>query len=37
MIAIAEKIIAQKETDFDPTEFQDRYEVALRDLIAKML
>ncbi|MEJ0061150.1 MAG: Ku protein [Terricaulis sp.] len=35
MIAIAEKIIAQKETDFDPTEFQDRYEDALRDLIAK--
>jgi DNA end-binding protein Ku len=35
MIAIAEKIIAQKETEFDPTEFQDRYEDALRDLIAK--
>jgi DNA end-binding protein Ku len=35
MIAIAEKIIAQKETDFDPSEFQDRYEDALRDLIAK--
>jgi DNA end-binding protein Ku len=35
MIAIAEKIIAQKETEFDPTEFQDRYEDALRELIAK--
>lgn len=33
MIAIAEKIIAQKETDFDPSEFTDRYEDALRELI----
>lgn len=33
MIAIAEKIIAQKETEFDATQFNDRYEEALRDLI----
>lgn len=33
MIAIAEKIIAQKETDFDPSVFADRYEEALRELI----
>lgn len=33
MIAIAEKIIAQKETDFDATQFNDRYEEALRELI----
>ncbi|MGE0533088.1 MAG: Ku protein [Hyphomonadaceae bacterium] len=33
MIAIAEKIIAQKETDFDSANFDDRYEDALRDLI----
>ncbi|HVZ99033.1 MAG TPA: Ku protein [Caulobacterales bacterium] len=35
MIAIAEKIIAQKETEFDPEDFQDRYEDALRELIEK--
>lgn len=34
MIQIAEKIIAQKSTDFDPSEFDDRYEDALRELIA---
>ena len=33
MIAIAEKIIAQKETEFDASNFDDRYENALRDLI----
>jgi DNA end-binding protein Ku len=33
MIAIAEKIIAQKVADFDPEEFTDRYEDALRELI----
>ncbi|MBI1211288.1 MAG: Ku protein [Alphaproteobacteria bacterium] len=33
MIAIAEKIIAQKEEDFDPTQFDDRYEDALKALI----
>ncbi|MES1202123.1 MAG: Ku protein [Pseudomonadota bacterium] len=37
MIAIAEKIIAQKETEFDPEEFQDRYEDALRDLIDRKM
>ena len=35
MIAIAGKIIAQKEGDFDPTEFNDRYEDALRELIER--
>jgi len=35
MVAIAEKIISQKEADFDPEEFEDRYEDALRELIAK--
>ena len=33
MVAIAEKIIDQKAADFDPTQFDDRYEDALRDLI----
>jgi DNA end-binding protein Ku len=33
MIAIAEQIIAQKEAPFDPAEFTDRYEDALRALI----
>jgi DNA end-binding protein Ku len=35
MIAIAEKIIAQKESSFDPGKYKDRYEKALRDLITK--
>ena len=35
MLAIAEKIIEQQEAKFDPTEFKDRYEDALRDLIAR--
>ena len=33
MLAIAEKIIDQQSGDFDPAEFTDRYEEALRDLI----
>jgi DNA end-binding protein Ku len=33
MVAIAEKIIGQKEGDFDPTTFRDRYDEALKDLI----
>jgi DNA end-binding protein Ku len=33
MIDIARKIIEQKEGDFDPEEFTDRYEEALRSLI----
>jgi DNA end-binding protein Ku len=33
MVAIAEKIIEQQEGPFDPSEFKDRYEDALRDLI----
>ena len=35
MIAIARKIIEQKEGPFDPSEFVDRYEAALKDLIAQ--
>ncbi len=33
MVEIAARIIAQKEADFDPSEFRDRYDEALRDLI----
>jgi DNA end-binding protein Ku len=33
MITIAEKIMSQKEADFDPDRFEDRYESALRKLI----
>jgi DNA end-binding protein Ku len=33
MIAIAEKIMGQKEADFDADRFEDRYETALRALI----
>jgi DNA end-binding protein Ku len=35
MLEIAEKIIAQQEAEFDPSEFKDRYEDALRDLIKR--
>jgi DNA end-binding protein Ku len=35
MIDIAEKIIEQKEGDFEPDKFKDRYETALRDLIRR--
>ena len=35
MLQIAEKIIAQQEGKFDPTHFKDRYEDALRELIAR--
>lgn len=35
MLQIAEKIIEQQEAKFDPSEFKDRYEDALRDLIAR--
>src|ERR1700704_4035435 len=35
MLQIAEEIIEQQEAKFDPTEFKDRYEDALRDLIAR--
>jgi DNA end-binding protein Ku len=34
MIAIAEKIIDQREGPFDPSQFVDRYEDALKKLIA---
>jgi DNA end-binding protein Ku len=34
MIAIAEKIIDQREKPFDPSQFVDRYEQALKTLIA---
>jgi DNA end-binding protein Ku len=35
MLEIAEKIIEQQQAEFDPTDFKDRYEDALRDLIAR--
>ena len=35
MLDIAEKIIEQQAAEFDPTEFKDRYEDALRALIAR--
>lgn len=35
MVEIADKIIAQLEGPFDPSEFRDRYEEALRDLISR--
>jgi DNA end-binding protein Ku len=35
MLQIAEKIIAQQQAVFDPTHFKDRYEDALRELIAR--
>src|SRR5262249_30808879 len=35
MVEIAEKIIAQMEGPFDPSKFTDRYEEALRKLIAQ--
>jgi DNA end-binding protein Ku len=35
MIEIARKIIEQKEGDFEPQKFEDRYENALRDLIRR--
>ncbi|MBD7941427.1 non-homologous end joining protein Ku [Brevundimonas guildfordensis] len=33
MVEIAARIIAQKEADFDPTVFKDRYDDALREMI----
>lgn len=35
MLDIAEKIIEQQAAEFDPSEFKDRYEDALRELIAR--
>ena len=35
MLAIAEKIIEQQEGDFEPSKFDDRYEEALKALIAE--
>jgi DNA end-binding protein Ku len=35
MLQIAEKIIAQQQAKFDPRHFKDRYEDALRELIAR--
>jgi len=35
MIEIARKIIEQKEGDFEPSKFEDRYETALRELIRR--
>jgi DNA end-binding protein Ku len=34
MVVIAKQIIAQSEAPFEPSEFRDRYEEALRDLVA---
>lgn len=34
MVEIAGRIIAQKEAEFDPTQFKDRYDDALREMIA---
>ncbi len=37
MVEIAERIISQKEAEFDPADFHDRYDEALREMIkAKM-
>ncbi|WP_428156252.1 Ku protein [Brevundimonas sp.] len=33
MVEIASRIIAQKDTEFDPTRFKDRYDDALREMI----
>jgi DNA end-binding protein Ku len=33
MVDIATRIIAQKEADFDPSEFKDRYDEALKEMI----
>jgi DNA end-binding protein Ku len=33
MVEIATRIIGQKEADFDPSEFKDRYDEALREMI----
>ena len=33
MVDIATRIIAQKEADFDPSEFRDRYDEALKEMI----
>jgi len=35
MLDIAEKIIEQQGADFDPTQFKDRYEDALRELVER--
>jgi DNA end-binding protein Ku len=35
MVDIAEKIIEQQEGPFEPDQFEDRYENALRDLIRR--
>ena len=35
MLEIAEKIIEQQAAKFDPSDFEDRYETALRDLIKR--
>jgi DNA end-binding protein Ku len=33
MVEIAERLIAQKEAEFDPTQFKDRYDEALREMV----
>ena len=37
MLQLAEKLIEQKETDFDPKKYEDRYELALMEMIKQKL
>ena len=37
MLQLAEKLIEQKETEFDPKKYEDRYEVALMHMIKEKL
>jgi DNA end-binding protein Ku len=37
MLELAEKLIQQKETEFDPKNYEDRYEIALMEMIKQKL
>src|SRR6185369_2147741 len=37
MLDLAEKLIQQKETEFDPKNYEDRYEIALMEMIKQKL
>src|SRR6185369_67285 len=37
MLQLAEKLIEQKETAFDPKNYEDRYEIALMEMIKQKL
>ncbi|MBO6719456.1 MAG: Ku protein [Rhizobiaceae bacterium] len=37
MLDLAEKLIEQKETEFDPKDYEDRYEIALMEMIKEKL